>query len=121
MAIKPSDSILLAVRKACLASDDFSDYFDKDLIPITNSVFAILLQVGIGPRTGFIIEDETATWQEFFDSCDDPCNPMLGMVKPYVTTKTRLLFDPPQNTSVLEALKQACAEYEWRLNIAVDP
>jgi hypothetical protein len=69
MAVKPSDSILLAVRKACLASDDFSDYFDKDLIPITNSVFAILLQVGIGPRTGFTIEDVNKQTKTILYSC----------------------------------------------------
>lgn len=45
----------------------------------------------------------------------------LPAIKMYLYYKTRLLFDPPSNGSVLETLKQQISELEWRLNVSVDP
>ena len=45
----------------------------------------------------------------------------MEMVKTYVSKKTRLIFDPPTSSSVMEALKGIISELEWRLNVSVDP
>lgn len=38
-------------------------------------------------------------------------------VKTYICSKTKLLFDPPNNSAALTALNNIIAEYEWRISI----
>ena len=45
----------------------------------------------------------------------------LAGVKTYIYLKVRLVFDPPQSSAAMEAIKQNIAELEWRLNVTVDP
>ena len=35
--------------------------------------------------------------------------------------KVRLIFDPPQSSSIIDAMNRTISELEWRLNVAVDP
>lgn len=107
------DSILNSVKKMLGITDEYT-HFDQDLIMHINSVFVILNQLGVGPKSVYSITDATNTWDEFIT--EDKIN----MVKSYVYLKVRLLFDPPTG-SVQEAIKSQIAEFEWRLNVAVDP
>lgn len=112
----PKDSILNTVKKMIGLDKDYHA-FDTDLIIHINSVFMILNQLGVGDDKVFTIEDETSTWSDFFDGSEE--NPAL--TKSYMYLKVRLLFDPP-NTGVLhEAMERQIKEFEWRLNIQVDP
>lgn len=109
------ESILTSVKKMLGITEEYT-HFDADIIMHINSVFMILTQLGVGPEKGFHIEDETDTWFDFLKSVDD-----LHMVKSYMYMKVRLLFDPPASSAVMECMKQMIAEFEWRLNVAVDP
>ena len=91
--------------------------FDADIIMQINGVFSILQQLGIGPREGFTIEDQTALWTDFTEDVI-----ILNMVKPYMYAKVKLGFDLSSTSSaVVEALKNQVAEFEWRMNVRVDP
>ena len=109
------ESILTSIKKL-LGITEEHDYFDPDLIMHINSVFMILTQLGVGPSEGFRIEDDTATWDEFI-----PEDQNLELVKSYMHLKVKLLFDPPLSSAVIESMKQMINEFEWRLNVAVDP
>ena len=87
--------------------------FDVDIIMHINSVFSILTQLGVGSEDGFSISDKTAVWNDFI-----PESPKLNFVKSYVYLKVRLLFDPPVNSPVTEAINRAIEELEWRMNVA---
>lgn len=106
------DSILNSVKHMLGSCDD---YFDSDLITFINGVFSTLMQLGVGPKTGFAISGSSETWSSFTDN-----KPELEMVKTYVYTKVRLRFDPPQGSSVLQLMQQDANELEWRLNVATD-
>lgn len=108
------NSILLSVKDYLSVSPE-EDAFDQELILHINSAFMILRQLGVGPETPFVVEDETTTWQEFTDD-----NSILPVIKSYVTLKVRTLFDSPNSSSLSEALKNAISEYEWRLGIECD-
>lgn len=86
--------------------------FDNDIIVHINTVFFILNQLGVGPTEPFIIRDEYATWDNFIS---DSTN--LESIKTYMYLKVKLLFDPPLNSSVIESMKNAIDELEWRLNV----
>ena len=106
------DSILNSVKHMLGSCDD---YFDSDLITFINGVFSTLMQLGVGPKTGFSISGSDETWSSYTES-----KPELAMVKTYVYTKVRLRFDPPQGSSVLQLMQQDANELEWRLNVATD-
>lgn len=108
------DSILTSVKKM-LGIEESYQHFNADLIMHINSVFAILSQLGVGPTNGFMIEDENAKWNDYFGS-----NKNLEFIKTYVYLKVRLLFDPPQNSFVVDAINKQIDELEWRINLAAE-
>lgn len=109
------DSILVSIKKL-LGIDEACEHFDTDVIIHINSALAILNQLGVGPPQGFFITDSSQTWTEFIGERSD-----IEMVKSYVFMKVKLIFDPPQSSSVIESMNRAISEFEWRLNVAVDP
>lgn len=109
------DSILTSIKKL-LGIDESYTQFDTDIIIHINSVFSILTQLGVGPEEGFFIEDDSAEWTDFL-----PDSPKLNFVKSYVQLKVRLLFDPPDKGSLMDAMTRTISELEWRIQVAADP
>ena len=107
-------SILTSIKKMLGVAEDYTE-FDEDIITHINSVFLNLTQLGVGPEEGFMIEDDTAVWEDFIDD-----SIQLQAVKTYMYLKVKLLFDPPLSSSVTESFTRMIAELEWRLNVAVD-
>ena len=107
-------SILTSIKKLLGVAEDYSE-FDEDIMTHINSVFLNLTQLGVGPEEGFMIEDDTAEWEDFIND-----SVQLQAVKTYVYLKVKLLFDPPLSSSVTESINRMIAELEWRLNAAVD-
>lgn len=108
------ESILTSIKKL-LGIDEIYTQFDDDIIMHINSVFLNLTQLGVGPSEGFLIEDDTATWDDFIGDSNQ-----LQAVKSYVYLKVKLLFDPPLSSSVTESMNRMISELEWRLNVAVE-
>lgn len=107
-------SILTSIKKMLGVAEDYIE-FDEDIITHINSVFLNLTQLGVGPEEGFMIENDTAVWEDFIDD-----SIKLQAVKTYMYLKVKLLFDPPLSSSVTESFTRMIAELEWRLNVAVD-
>ena len=109
------DSILKSVKKDLNVSLDDS-YFDPELIMHINTAFSVLHQLGVGPKSGFSISDDTAVWSDFLGN-----NPLINIVKSYVPKKVKVLFDPPNTGPLSEALNKQLSEMEWRIMVIVDP
>lgn len=71
----------------------------------------ILNQLGVGPTDGFYVTGKEEKWMDFIYDRKD-----LEAVKSYVYLKTRLLFDPPSNAFLVEAIERQIKEFEWRVN-----
>lgn len=108
------DSILTSVKKVLGITEEY-EHFDQDIIMHINSTLATLTQLGVGPAAGFMIQDSTADWTDF---TTDPIQQQLA--KSYIYLKVKLLFDPPQNSAVLESMNKQIAEFEWRLNVRAE-
>lgn len=108
-------SILTSIKKMLGITEEY-EHFDNDIIMHINSVFMILNQLGVGPTNGFSIEDKTAVWTDFI-----PESSQLELVKSYMYLKVKLLFDPPLGSAVIDVMNRQISEFEWRLNVAVDP
>ena len=111
------ESILTSIKKM-LGIDEEYTHFDDDVIMHINSVLMILTQLGVGPAEGFMIEDDTSTWVDFIPEANAA---QLHAVKSYIYMKVKLIFDPPLSSAVIESMNRQIAEFEWRLNVAVDP
>ena len=108
------DSILTSIKKMLGIAEEYTP-FDVDIILHINSVFMILNQLGVGPSTGFRIEDDSATWSDFTEDKLD-----VEAVKSYIYLKVRLLFDPPSSSAAIESINRLISELEWRLNVAAE-
>lgn len=108
------ESILTSIKKLLGITEDY-EHFDADIIMHINSVFMILNQLGVGPKDGFSISDETATWNDYL-----PDGTNLEAVKSYIHLKVKLLFDPPLSSSVMESMQHIISELEWRLNVQAE-
>lgn len=97
-----------------LSVDD--DAFDQEVMLLINGVLMTLQQIGVGPQERlFRIEDSSSTWSDYLEDPNE-----LPLVQPYIGMRVRLIFDPPQSSSLDQALRQEIAECEWRLNLKVD-
>lgn len=110
------DSILTSIKKLFGIDAEYT-HFDNDLIMHINSVFMILAQLGVGPSEGYSITSADDIWSDFLG--EDLGK--LESVKTYVYLKTRLMFDPPTGSALIESINRQVSELEWRLHVAVDP
>lgn len=111
------ESILTSIKKMLGIDEDYT-HFDANIIMHINSVLVILTQLGVGPETGFVIEDDTSTWADFIPEVSAA---ELHAVKSYIYMKVKLMFDPPLGSAIIDSMNRQIAEFEWRLNVAVDP
>lgn len=104
------DRILASTKKVLGVPEDYPA-FDLDIMTHINAAFSVLTQIGVGPVTGFLIEDGDAVWSDFITE-----DITLNMVKTYIYLKTRILFDPPTTSFLIEALNKQVQEYEARIS-----
>lgn len=104
------ESILKSTKKVLNIPPDYLA-FDQDILTHINSAFSVLNQLGVGPSAGFMIEDDSIEWTAF----TVPMNQM-NMVKTFIYLKTKILFDPPGTSFLLEAINKELSEQEWRLS-----
>ena len=124
------ESILTSIKKLLGIAEEYKQ-FDTDIIIHINSALMTLKQLGAGPKEGFIITSEMQTWEQFLGYSNN-ADPMMAYsdtytnsvyleaVKTYIYIKVRLVFDPPSNASLFEALKRQADELEWRINTEVE-
>lgn len=101
--------------KGMLGLPEEYDHFDNDLVIFINSAFMNLYQLGVGPQDGYALKTKNETWNDIFGTLDK-----IESVKLYVYYKTRIGFDPPSNSFVIEAMKEQLKEIEWRLRLEVE-
>lgn len=108
------DSILTSIKKMLGITEEYT-HFDQDLIMHINSVFTILMQLGVGPENGFFIGDKFATWNDYMED-----SAKLQFVKTYIYLKVKMMFDPPISSAVSESTKRLIDELEWRITVSTD-
>ena len=64
MEVIQLDSILDSIKKLLGIQPEYTS-FDEDIIVAINTSFATLNQLGVGPEGGYMIEDNTQTWNDY--------------------------------------------------------
>lgn len=115
-------SILGDIR-SLLVGDPEDTSFDLDLMFAINTALNNLTDVGVGPKEGFQVTGDTQTWDSFLgniENNDTNKRILLNRVKTYVELETRIIFDTPNSSYVLEALQKKADEAFVRANWTVD-
>ena len=105
-----TDSILDSI-KSMLGIDVEDTNFDKELIVFINGALSTINKLGVGP-TGYRISNNSNTWVEFLLDRTD-----LEEVKTNVYLRVRLVFDPPQNSFLVNSIKEQIAEGNWYIEL----
>ena len=72
--------------------------------------------MGVGPSTGFAIEDSSALWEDYLSD-----GLLLNTVKSYMYLRVKLLFDSNSiGSATLSAYERQISQWEWRLNIIAE-
>lgn len=109
------DESILDNIKSMLGLPDSYDAFDKDILPNINSAIFKLNQAGIG-KEGFLVTDSTQSWSDFLGIYSD----LLGGSITFTYLQVKMMFDPPTNSFVLDAMKNQSEELLYRLMIQVE-
>lgn len=112
LVIDESEKILTNVKKMLGIQQEVNE-FDIDVTSHINGAFLSLNQIGVGPTIPFSV-DNTTIWSSFETTVPK------DVVLDYVYLKTKLVFDPPTASNILEAYKDRIAELEFRMSIIVD-
>ncbi len=107
-----TDSILDSIKALLGLSPEIED-FDLSIMMLINSGIFSLSQMGVGPKNGYIIESSSDTFEDYLG--EDFSKSQRESIKMYLYYKTRLGWDPPTSSFVLQELKNQLAEVEWRL------
>ena len=118
------DSILLSVAKYIGLPADYP-IFNPDLIMLINSELSTLAQIGVVPSDGFVITGSSETWTDLFNASDavdgmPNTRNSVQFVKEFIYIRVKLVFDPPQSSSVLKALEDRANELMFRIMAVTD-
>lgn len=110
------DSILNSVKKTAAGLTEDDDSFDDDIIMFINNAFAKLKQLGVF-TTPYVITGAEETWSD----CLGERAAKLASVPAYVSLYVKLTFDPNQNGTLQNSLKEELREMEQRFVYECDP
>lgn len=108
------ESILTSIKKLLGIEAEYTQ-FDTDIIIYINSALMMLNQLGVGPEEGFIITDDSETWSDYLGEGSN-----YESAKTYILLNTRLVFDPPASSVIVEAFERMKKELEWRLAVQAE-
>lgn len=109
-------SIFDSIKERIGGIEVYGDAFDNDILISINSAFGVLHQLGIDDRDGnpIVVDNTDQTWSDFLDT------KRYSFIKDFVFLKTKLVFDPPSNSSVLSSMQSQLDELVWRISVERD-
>lgn len=111
-----SNSVLTSVKKL-LGLDESMEDFDVDVIININAAIETLRQLGANIPDGYMITSKEETYDDLLG--DD--SKLRNQVEMYFYLKTRLGFDPPTNSYLVDSMKGQIDELEFRILVRLTP
>lgn len=103
-------SILEDVRNS-LGDLNYKTAFDETIVVHINSAFSILHQLNDECKE-FKISSSDELWTNFIEDYE-----FIDIIKQYIFLKVKLIFDPPDNFTVLNSIKEKLLELECRIEM----
>ena len=102
-------TILQEVKNSIGYYGDEYDSFDADVLRSINTATLILFRIGALKQR--IIVTNSSEWLDVLANNSS----YSEMIKDYICRKTRILFDPPQQSNTYKAYEDSIKELEWTL------
>lgn len=110
-----AESILNSVKHSLgLSLTDPS--FDEDVLMHINGAIAALFQLGVGPSDPVLVVDNTTEWSGLTDNLH-----LLSLCKQFVYHTTKMNFDAPGTSYLIEANQNIISELTFRIMVMADP
>ena len=103
-------SILNSTKKILGIAEDYT-VFDLDIMTHINTAFSTLTQLGVGPPNGYMVDDVSDDWEDFFGT-----DLQYHSIKSYIFLRVRMLFDLSQTSYLIAAMERQIQELEWRIS-----
>lgn len=107
------ENILSSIKSMLNIELDDTD-FDDELLLFINAAISELIQGGVGPQSGLVVDNST-NWLSFSDNTN-----VVSHSKMYVFCKTKLTWDPPSNSFVCNEYSKRAEESFWRAYLEAD-
>ena len=115
---EPNITILSDVKKFVgLNPNEPDEFFDSTIMSAINTSIAELAQIGLRSLGDFTILSGSETWDDYLGENN---NYLLALVKDYIQTNTRLIFDPPQSGSLSSALEERLKKTYFNIQTAIE-
>lgn len=108
-----NESIFDSIRKI-IGTGELDEYFNPDLCFAINSVLMQAHSMGL-VCDDYSISDNTKTWADILKR-EDQIN--LHALISWAALRTRLLFDPPTSSILLNSIKEEADRLEWYIYIS---
>lgn len=108
------ESILNDIKKMLGLDADYKA-FDTDILVLINSTLLSLIQCGLDVKSDFVVKSDSERWCDFL-----PNDNAYLAVKNYVFLATKIVFDPPASSFVLDAYNKQLDELRWRIGLQAD-
>ena len=105
------ERILPSIKLLLNIPNDY-DVFDSQLIMIINSNIKSLHQINEKLNGVFLITGNDETWTDYLG---DKNVSILYDVRMYIYYKSKLAFDPPTTSFLLQSIEALVNEIEWRI------
>lgn len=109
------ETSILYTIKTMLDIDPSNCDFDTFILVGINSAISVLVQLGVVTGKIRTVTGIEETWADVLGYEE-----VFEAAKMFVFIKTRLIFDPPANSFIVNAFQDQLKEYEWRLAVLVD-
>ena len=107
------ERILPSIKLLLNIPNDY-DAFNSQLIMIINSNIKSLHQINEKLNGGFLITGNDETWTDYLG---DKNASILYDVRMYIYYKSKLAFDPPTTSFLLQSIEALVNEVEWRIHM----
>ena len=111
-----SNSILLTVKDMLGVPGPYDPNFDGELLVDINSAISILQKIGVPVDETFEVTSDAETWTDLLGSDYS----RFKLVKTFMHTEVKLMFDPPTSGVLLEHYKNLNQESRFYLNIEAE-
>lgn len=108
------DSILIIIKGMLGLQKDYTP-FDDELVGHINSAIMVAHQLGIG-KDDFQITGATETWTDWLGERPE----QFPAIRHYIYLRTKMSWDPPSNSFLVNSMEKQIDELTWRLNVQAE-
>ena len=111
-----SASILLTIKDLLGTPGSYDPAFDAELLVDINSAISILQKIGVPVDETFEVTSDAETWTDLLGSNYS----RFKLVKTFMHSQVKLMFDPPTSAVLLAHYKDMNNEARFYLNIEAE-